>query len=820
MNLAKAAVYFLLALISVRAALVTPEFQMDAPLPGLAPGGQSGSQVAFNGRIYVVAWHSQTNAPELYSLVTRWRKFDANGKPLPGIDFIDDRSFYLRGVASNGEDFILMGTTYRNGTTETTAYRLDANGNRVTPEFGVVRLGQNPRIVSDGKDFLLYSNAGTPAFCRITSAGLGPVMSIDPLVGQGFQLAYGDGGYLAVKTVAGPPIRLVAQRISLDGALIGNAIELGIINYAYGSSVTFSQGVFLVTWTQFATESSGGNVVGRRISSSGALLDPAPVAIVGGEKSGLALAGPNGDGFIVTHYSAGYETGTDRLLATRFSAAGAIGNTDTLSEFASSVQHEVAMNMTGRNTLVTSTFYSPGNEDVIAHFIPAGAAAGPPQIVEPGTNAQTAPEAAFGSDMYLVAWQDNRNTVTSNDDIFGRFLAKNGRPIGGAFPIGVGRADQSSPAVAAAGDRFLVAWRDEADDITGDNIKAALIANQQVIRQISICTETNSQRAPAVASNGKDFLVVWRDARSDADDEVYGMHVSADGIVSGPANGFPITTAIDDQQAPAVASNGTNYLVVWRDDRNNVTGYGNDIYGAIVEPGATNLPMNFEICTVVTDQRGPAVASNGSGYFVVWRDERNLQTVGPAPHVYGTAVSSAGLVADRNGIALSPAADSQREPSMARIGNDYMLAWLEWTDFAFFTLRTRQVLSNGSLPSGAAQLSATRYDEDTLALIHGGDGTALVLSQTESEELPRVMAAIVCGANCPTLLDVSFDATSRTLTWNVEPNQRYRVEFKDTLNDATWQVLKEVTASATDSFVQATDVTSATTRFYRVVKTP
>jgi hypothetical protein len=91
------------------------------------------------------------------------------------------------------------------------------------------------------------------------------------------------------------------------------------------------------------------------------------------------------------------------------------------------------------------------------------------------------------------------------------------------------------------------------------------------------------QTLPAVAFDGTNYIVVWYDERSGSAD-IYGARVGADGTVLDPS-GIAISTAAEDQYWPAVTFDGTNYLVVWTDWRNG----SYDIYGARVGTGGSVL---------------------------------------------------------------------------------------------------------------------------------------------------------------------------------------------------------------------------------------
>ena len=74
-----------------------------------------------------------------------------------------------------------------------------------------------------------------------------------------------------------------------------------------------------------------------------------------------------------------------------------------------------------------------------------------------------------------------------------------------------------------------------------------------------------AQTEPAVASDGTDYLVVWSDYRPNGvSGHIVGARVTASGTVL-DGTGIVISTGAGTQRTPAVAFDGTNYLVVWSD---------------------------------------------------------------------------------------------------------------------------------------------------------------------------------------------------------------------------------------------------------------
>ncbi len=166
------------------------------------------------------------------------------------------------------------------------------------------------------------------------------------------------------------------------------------------------------------------------------------------------------------------------------------------------------------------------------------------------------------------------------------------------------------------------------------------------------------QTSPAIAFNGTNYLVVWEDMRTYSEG-IFGTRVSGEGIVLDSA-GILITT---QGSSPAVASDGRNYFVVWEE--------GGDIYGTRVAPNGQILdPEGISISTAFFLQKNPAVAFDGINYFVVWQERRNGDF-----DIYGARVTPEGIVLDPEGIPISRAGDDQGCPSVAFDGVNYLVVW-------------------------------------------------------------------------------------------------------------------------------------------------
>jgi hypothetical protein len=179
------------------------------------------------------------------------------------------------------------------------------------------------------------------------------------------------------------------------------------------------------------------------------------------------------------------------------------------------------------------------------------------------------------------------------------------------------------------------------------------------------------QTDPAIATDGSGFLVVWADQRSASDYDIYGTRIDSLGQILDPS-GIEICFAIYDQERPNVAFDGNNYLVVWEDMRNNPS--ERDIYGARVSVDGTVLePTGFAITTAIDDQFRPSIAFDGTNYLAVWQDRR----IGGYfdDDIFGARIDPSGTVIDTNSFLVSRTPDNQRAPSVAFGDSTFFAVW-------------------------------------------------------------------------------------------------------------------------------------------------
>ena len=220
--------------------------------------------------------------------------------------------------------------------------------------------------------------------------------------------------------------------------------------------------------------------------------------------------------------------------------------------------------------------------------------------------------------------------------------------------VSVGSADAIDPSVASDGTGFMVAY-------AGYSVNARLFNGTAWESAVRLDSVTGSGRGAQVISNGTSYAVSWR--KVDA-----GQYSVFARIYNGA--GWDAETLLEQNpdgmyNDPVIATNGTGYAVAWAQyDGSTYSTYANLSNGTGWQP----LPTLIENGTGYVYDK-PAIASDGAGYAVVWKQ----QDTG-AYYVFSNI---------HNGSAWEGAAKVEsstwdsRNPSVASDGSSYMVAWLE-----------------------------------------------------------------------------------------------------------------------------------------------
>jgi hypothetical protein len=664
---------------------VGPAFDISGNVTlGPAMEYQIESSVAFDGTNFLVVWSD-------YRSLTSYDIFGAR----VGVDgsVVDDGGFVISSaagyqetpaVAFDGTNYLVVWADMRDGTGDIYASRVDPAGN-----------------VLDPGGIAVCSEAGAQAEVAISFA---------------------DSQYLVVWTdTRDANENIYCARVDPDGAVLdpgGTAVCTDPATQRY-PAVSANGAGWLVVWQD--RRNSQNDIYGSRVSAEGVVLDGGSLALAteAAEETYPAVGFNNKDCLVVWDIDQG-ATSHD-VRGTRVDTSGVVldpSGIDICDHAA--YQGYAAVGTDGHNFMVIwDDFRSSFTWDVYgARVDPGGSVLDTTSLaicLEPSQQSGLA--LAFCGTRWLITWHDSRN---DHKDIFGIRVAVDGKVLDAAsFLISNASISQSQPAVAFDGADYLVVrheWRQN----TLYDIRATRVTPAGAVLDpggISICALPSDAMYPAVCFDGSNYLVAWQDYRNGQWD-IYAARVAPDGSVLDAA-GFPVSTASGKQERPAIAYDGLRYLVLWQDSRNS----GYDIYGTRVSTGGSVLePWGIMVSDARADQTRPAAASDGSAFFAVWEDGRNVYD-----DIYAARISAAGSVLDSAGIAVCNASLAQENADVAFDGERYAVVWQDKRSNVDYDIRLARVGAGGAVldPSGVVVCSATG-NQEAPAVTSNGRGYVLM----------------------------------------------------------------------------------------------
>ncbi len=465
---------------------------------------------------------------------------------------------------------------------------------------------------------------------------------------------------------------IISPEISVDTPASGPASES-----QYLPAISSDGTDYLVVWSDLR-EDFGSEIYGALVSSDGTVLSPYGIPISTGPGShgapGVAFDGTN---HLVVWHSR--RDGLVNVYAARITPAGVVLDpTGILVESGapSGVDPRVAYGA-GHFLVVWATEEGATLEG--KRVSPSGTVLDPtPLTLAAGSDPFEEPAVSFDGTNFVLVWQA---TIEDSSDLYWVRVSPDGMVVDSQIiPIATGVEDHTTPVVSCRESQpipsdpaCLVSWLRITDRRDSDVMGARITRSGTVLDPGGIILD--SERAsefirPSVAARATDFLVTWVDLRN-GDFDIYGTRVDADGTVLDPV-GIEICCATGDQMSPAVASNGSDFLVVWEDLRAGLAFGLEDVYGARVSGSGAVVDVGGKpIALGSSGQHVPVVAQVGAGSLVAWQDHRN-----GAPDIRVGRLDGAGNYEPASTTAAS-GSRSHLTPRLACGVANCLLVWVE-----------------------------------------------------------------------------------------------------------------------------------------------
>jgi hypothetical protein len=610
--------------------------------------------------------------------------------------------------------------------TDVWAMRLDAQGDPMDPAPILVGGGPfsqtMPRVAWNGTDWLVVWQSERPTTffrtrnvvaARVSAAGV--VLDDPPLViddaddvdEQPWDIA-SDGSSWAVfwLDVSGGSFVLDGATVTAGGVV---SAPVRIVTPASSLYVPFNVRAewavnrYLLAYSRWGTNASSSDDIYARLldASLNAAGGEVAVSTVAGWDQVFPSVGSDGAGFYVAWQD---EQLSGTVFGTPVSTLGAVAKPDGLnlsySLFLTSPIPSVAWNGMHWNILYEAASFPSGSELWGTHAHPDGdLVVGSPMLLagpQPVLNTSLCALSATG---VQAVWTDGRNSNPSGTalDLFGRQIAMNGA-MTAEVPLAVGPPAQVEPDVAGTDDLRLAVWR----SVTSGSVRILaqrldFFGRPLDAQPIVLASGDDDLRAPAVAWDGTEWLVVWEDfAGSVFTSSIQGRRVAASGAMLDPA---PI--AVMPGNDPGVAAAAGDFLVVATHEpinhtRNATARRVDGASGTLLDPAPLQIGISYA--------RGPAVTGFGDRWMTAW--QRHSTHDSPYSTIRVNVVLTGGALLGETAPTFSTATSTQSDANLAAADAAALLLWHDGADLRGMRLDTSAVPldpGTGFLVSGAAQ---------------------------------------------------------------------------------------------------------------------
>jgi hypothetical protein len=608
-----------------------------------------------------------------------------------------------------------------------------------------------PAAVWNGQHtFVAWSDGRDPQRARIFGARVAPDGSLlDPtgiplVAGTQPRLGWNGQSHLLVyrDQLEASNGRLVARRFAADGTVLaGEPVVLTTKPSALEPPAIGSNGDgFLIAWIDHRNEISQrwARLYAARVDAGGRLLDPQGLRLTSDDYepdgvSDLSVAW-NGQTYLVSW------VGPFGVMVSRVARDGGLFSPAALQvSYPGGHPRHPALDFDGTSNLVVWDHLDyPDDSRTLwaAHVNPAVGARDQPMFpIEPmgGNPVRTRPLLAWMGTHHVLLWNEldqmRSARLSPAGDLLDRGSFEGPRQVGpspvlaggpsGSLLVGTSadtthagvlgwrvRTDaqfeegpplristsavtQRQGTLAWNGTRYLAVWQDHYFEDPQLKVQLLDQAGRTLSSEASALAESIVPTVPpAVASNGKDFLVVWETTAPAGG--LKASFMAGDGSTAG-AKDIVVSRAPGRQTLPAVVWTGTTFLVAWIDTRGGA-GDATSVHAARIDNAGTNLDPDSFLLGDTTGASTVSVAGGRGGLLLVWQD-------GPAGRVRAQPLSVDG-VAQGKPFAIADTSRRQESPTVAWSETDYLVAWSEWRDGAQADLFGARVSARGEVRDG------------------------------------------------------------------------------------------------------------------------
>lgn len=354
------------------------------------------------------------------------------------------------------------------------------------------------------------------------------------------------------------------------------------------------------------------------------------------------------------------------------------------------------------------------------------------------TSSQPMPSAASdGTNFLVVAYACSAASGTVQANWIGLLLGSDGtmlKSVNITAPSGSpGIQPYLHSVVGFDGAHYLVMYEDPSAGTSAPlwsvvlGTDTSVLAGPTMVGTQSLPTGTATTDTEALGFDGSRFLLIYTQGATGPGtvSQVYGQFLT-------PGTGLPAGAAFTISVAggsPAIAFDGTNYLVAWADTAAGALGlHARRVSTAGGLPDAADLVLADLTAATLSEpccDLEPTIAYDGTNYLVAYRDPRSGPSNSGYASISAARVSTAGVLLDGTTTTPGIVIGTSKTASNTRVRSVFMggTYWLVWESGYPLT-----------------QLSATRVSTSGVVASAWTDGFTIVPPQTYTE-IPRLTSS-------------------------------------------------------------------------------
>ncbi len=298
----------------------------------------------------------------------------------------------------------------------------------------------------------------------------------------------------------------------------------------------------------------------------------------------------------------------------------------------------------------------------------------------------------------------------------------------GDVPLPEVEADTFGGPLVWIGDRYGAVWQDRR--FGNYEIFFAILNDkgEKVIPDLRISNAGGFSLYPSIGWNGSEFVIVWQDER-DADNfyNVYAQRVSVDGVLIGDNIALTNDVSGFGNESPWLAVGDKSVAVVWSIGGADFRFVRFQTFTADLQP---LMAEPISLTEGDSNPRGQYVAWNENNYVIAWAEEpADFDDKTPRPVIAAVVEQNGIVTVPPTTITSPPTGFRSRSPHIKALGNRVLAIYQDNRDNGAYELYARMVDDKLQPITSEQRITFTPFDSTSPIAAFGPDGSVGVIYQ-------------------------------------------------------------------------------------------